>query len=103
MPKESPLLEAIDLKIRSLSSIIQTLSPQLEPLKDFARVDTPVLHELLDKLRASDATVLDDALVLGQSTDTKLLEAFEQIKLFEFENAIALIETYLSHSDETKE
>ena len=53
------------------------------------------LTRLVAKLKCADATALDDAMMLIQSTDATLLEAFEQIKAFEFENAVALIEPML--------
>ena len=52
--------------------------------------------QLVSKLKSADATALDDAMILAQSTDINLLEALEQIKLFEFENAIVLIEPILT-------
>jgi hypothetical protein len=58
-------------------------------------IDQRILEKLVMKLKSSDATALDDAMILTQSADAKLLEAFEQIKAFEFENAIVLIESLL--------
>lgn len=92
--KDAPLLEAIDIKIRSLSAIIQALVEHIEPLGTIS-IDPKILKNLVIKLKSSDATALDDAIILTQSADAKLLEAFEQIKAFEFENAIALIESLL--------
>ncbi|MFW9620151.1 MAG: response regulator [Sulfurospirillum sp.] len=92
---DAPLLEAIDIKIRSLSAIIQTLANQMDPLITITSIDQRILEKLVMKLKSSDATALDDAMILTQSADAKLLEAFEQIKAFEFENAIVLIESLL--------
>lgn len=92
---DAPLLEAIDIKIRSLSVIIQALVNQIEPLNTNTTIDQKMLETLVIKLKSSDATALDDAIILTQSTDAKLLEAFEQIKAFEFDNAIVLIESLL--------
>lgn len=100
--KEAPLLEAIDMKIRSLSAIIQALSTQVEPFGTFTSIENDTLQKLVEKLQSSDATALDDAMILTQSTDEKLLEAFEQIKAFEFENAIALIEPLLNEHTSKK-
>lgn len=96
------LLEAIDIKIRSLSAIIQALSTQVEPFGTFTSIENETLQKLIEKLKSSDATALDDAMMLSQSTDEKLLEAFEQIKAFEFENAIALIEPLLNKNTPKK-
>lgn len=92
---DAPLLEAIDIKIRSLSAIIQALANPIEPFEAFTSIEQKRLEKLVEKLKSSDATALDDAMILTQSTDVKLLEAFEQIKAFEFENAIAIIETFI--------
>ena len=100
--KDAPLLEAIDIKIRSLSAIIQALVEQVEPLGTISSIDPKILKNLVIKLKSSDATALDDAMILTQSTDAKLLEAFEQIKAFEFENAIALIESLLPNISSQK-
>ena len=94
---DAPLLEAIDIKIRSLSAIIQALSSPIESLTASAPITTEVLQKLIVKLKSSDATALDDAMVLIHATDKSLLDAFEQIKAFEFENAISLIEPVLSN------
>ncbi|WP_052433634.1 response regulator [Sulfurospirillum arsenophilum] len=99
---DAPLLEAIDIKIRSLSAIIQALSTQVEPFGTFTSIENETLQKLIEKLKSSDATALDDAMMLSQSTDEKLLEAFEQIKAFEFENAIALIEPLLNQNTPKK-
>jgi len=99
---DAPLLEAIDMKIRSLSAIIQALSSQVEPFGTFTTIENDTLQKLVEKLKSSDATALDDAMMLSQSTDEKLLEAFEQIKAFEFENAIALIEPLLNENTPKK-
>lgn len=92
----SPLLEVIDIKIRSLSTIIQALSTQVEPFSTLTTIEIKTLKKLLEKLKSSDATALDDAMMLTQSDDATLLEAFEQIKAFEFENAIALLEPFIT-------
>jgi len=99
---DAPLLEAIDMKIRSLSAIIQALSSQVEPFGTFTTIENDTLQKLVEKLKSSDATALDGAMMLSQSTDEKLLEAFEQIKAFEFENAIALIEPLLNENTPKK-
>lgn len=92
---DAPLLESIDIKIRSLSAIIQALAHPIEPLNTIPSLDQNTLKNLVVKLKNSDATALDDAMILTQSSDETLLKAFEQIKAFEFEHAIALIESLL--------
>ncbi len=92
---DAPLLESIDIKIRSLSAIIQALAHPIEPLNTIPSLDQNTLKNLVVKLKNSDATALDDAMILTQSFDETLLKAFEQIKAFEFEHAIALIESLL--------
>ncbi len=99
---DAPLLEAIDIKIRSLSAIIQALSAQPEPFTTASNIDLETLQNLIIKLKSSDATALDDAMILIQATDGRLLEAFEQIKAFEFDYAISLIEPLLQEISHKK-
>jgi polar amino acid transport system substrate-binding protein len=99
---DEPLLNSIDMKIRSLSAIIQALATQVEPFSTITSIEKETLRKLVEKLKSSDATALDDAMILTQSVNEKLLEAFEQIKAFEFENAIALIEPLLHETTPEK-
>lgn len=71
------------------------LAHPIEPLNSIPFLDQNTLKNLVVKLKNSDATALDDAMILTQSSDETLLKAFEQIKAFEFEHAIALIESLL--------
>jgi len=90
---KSQLLKDIDTKIRSLSAIIQTLSQQdAITTQSSSSIDDQALLALIEKLRSADATALDDAVMLEGAQDSRLLEAYEQIKSFEFDNAISLIE-----------
>lgn len=95
--EDSSLLKVIDTKIRSLSAIIQTLSQQDTDINEqpLHSIDEQTLLALIEKLRSADATALDDAAMLEHCKDIRLLEACEQIRSFEFENAISLIEPLL--------
>lgn len=88
-----PLLHSIEQEIRALCQKIQPLVLHSEIPK--MAITPASLTRLVAKLKCADATALDDAMMLIQSTDATLLEAFEQIKAFEFENAVALIEPML--------
>jgi len=94
--QNDPLLVSIEHEILSLIDHIQQL-----PLSSIlptitSPINQQTLMQLVSKLKSADATALDDAMILAQSTDINLLEALEQIKLFEFENAIVLIEPILT-------
>ena len=93
--QDNSLLASIEHEILSLVNHIQQLSlPSITPT--VSCVNQAILTQLVLKLKCADATALDDAMILAQSTDINLVEAFEQIKLFEFENAIVLIEPLLA-------
>ncbi len=102
MSQDDPLLRSIEQEIFSLTNRIQPLFQPIEQTLE-TPINPTMLTRLLAKLHSADATALDDAIVLANSVDATLLEAFEQIKAFEFENAIALIELYLTHIASQKE
>ena len=92
--QNDPLLVSIEHEILFLINQIQKL-PTLTSPTITSPITLTSLIQLVSKLKSADATALDDALMLAQSKDENLLEALAQIKSFEFENAIALIEPLL--------
>jgi len=100
--KNDPLLATIETEIFSLINHIQALSLPTLPQTITAPITPTMLSQLVSKLKNADATALDDALLFTHTTDLKLIEALEQIKTFEFENAIALIEPLLIETSPQK-
>ncbi|MDD2829417.1 MAG: response regulator [Sulfuricurvum sp.] len=90
-PIAHPLLLAIDTEIQRLSREIETLETHRQHIASSEAPTLTQLNMLLLKLRNGDATAFDDSVILSNSEESELSEAYQWIQKFEFDKAASLI------------
>jgi polar amino acid transport system substrate-binding protein len=101
-PISSALLKQINDEIHALIVRAKQLSQPQNVPTPHTTLSLQKLASLSEKLKSADATAIDDAAILEKSTDIRLREAYTQIKIFEFENAVQLIEIVMREDTTTQ-